>query len=231
MKNLIDVRGSSSESGKKLNKIKVSMICILAIGLNGVWKQAIAGDMLTNEIPVPVGAANDADMKTSIIPIDTIDPVPQKPELQLIFPKEDYIPQFFGKISSPFGRRKHPVTGKLKHHRGMDIPAPTGTPIYAPAKGVVIFSGWKSGFGNVIYIDHQNGYVTLIAHNSVNIAKVGDVVDRNTIIGKVGATGTATGPHMHVEVLLNGVQVNPQQFLSLNRTSPRPSGDLSSKSQ
>lgn len=125
----------------------------------------------------------------------------------------DNTPMFFGKISSSFGTRKHPVSGKIKKHKGIDIPKPKMTPIYAPADGIVIFSGWRRGYGNVIEIDHQNGYTTLMAHNHKNLVTVGEVVFRYTMIGYVGATGVATGPHMHVEVRLNSELINPIKFI------------------
>lgn len=213
MKNLIDVRTINFHSFGKLilNKIKVGMVCITAIALNGVFSEAIAGDMLTNRAAPEFGAGTLYRPNSTFTFYNFPAVLTTTPEEEQI-PAEEFIPVFTGDMSSRYGTRRHPYTGKLKHHRGIDIRAPRGTPIYSPARGVVVFSGWKNGYGNVVCIDHQNGYVTLIAHNHRNFVRVGQEVDRTTKIATVGATGRATGPHMHIEVTLNGRQVNPEQF-------------------
>lgn len=213
MKNLIDVRAINFRSFRRLvlNKIKVSMVCITAIALNGVFSEAIAGDMLTNLDTPFYGVSIPYRPDFTFTFYNT--PVARQTQRQAPeIPDEEFIPSFSGELSSRYGTRRHPYTGKLKHHRGIDIRAPRGTPIYAPARGVVSFAGWRNGYGNVVEIDHQNGYVTMIAHNHRNFVSVGQVVDRSTKIATVGATGWATGPHMHIEVTLNGRQINPEQF-------------------
>ena len=117
-----------------------------------------------------------------------------------------------GVLTSSYGSRVHPVSGKRKLHKGIDIGLPMGTPIYAPADGNVIFSGWKRGYGYVVQIDHNNGYITLFAHNKVNLVNIGDKVTTATLIAKVGASGVATGPHIHFEIVFHGKQVNPINF-------------------
>lgn len=213
MKNLIDVRAINFHSFGKLilNKIKVSMVCITAIALNGVFSEAIASDMLTDRAAPEFGVST-LYRPNSTFTFYNFPAVIQTEQEGEQIPEEEFIPTFTGDMSSRYGMRRHPHTGKLKHHRGMDIRAPRGTPIFAPARGVVTFSGWKNGYGNVVTIDHQNGYVTLIAHNHRNFVRLGEEVDRSTKIATVGATGRATGPHMHIEVTLNGRQVNPEQF-------------------
>lgn len=116
---------------------------------------------------------------------------------------------FMGDLGSKYGQRIDPFTGELKRHNGIDIKAPRGTPIYAPAPGIVTFAGWQRGYGNVVYIDHQNGYVTLFAHNKKNMVITGMHVTQLTKIGTVGSTGRATGPHIHLEVAHNGKRINP----------------------
>ena len=117
-----------------------------------------------------------------------------------------------GMLTSSYGQRNHPISGKRKQHKGIDISLPMNTPIYAPADGNVIFSGWKRGYGYVIEIDHNNGYVTLFAHNKINLVKLGDTVTTTTLIARVGATGVATGPHIHFEIIFHGKNVNPINF-------------------
>ncbi len=122
-----------------------------------------------------------------------------------------------GYISSSFGVRNDPFGRGRAHHMGIDIDANTGDPIIAAAEGVVSFSGVRTGYGNVVEIDHGNGYRTVYAHNSRNIARAGDVVRAGQLIGKVGSTGRSTGSHLHFEVMLNGRQVNPRQYLEKAR--------------
>lgn len=123
-------------------------------------------------------------------------------------------PSLSGLVTSAFGYRKHPVKGKVKHHNGIDLAAKLGTPVFAPAAGQVIFAGVKNGYGNVVEIDHGNGYVSLLAHHSRLLVKVGDLVTATTEIAKAGRTGIATGVHVHVELRKNGSLVNPIAYLA-----------------
>lgn len=118
-----------------------------------------------------------------------------------------------GYISSRYGARNDPFGRGRAHHAGIDIDANTGDPVTAAAEGVVSFSGVRSGYGNVVEIDHGNGYRTIYAHNQANLVKAGDVVRAGQQIAKVGSTGRSTGSHLHFEVILNGRQVNPRQYL------------------
>ncbi len=118
-----------------------------------------------------------------------------------------------GRITSKFGNRMHPVHGRQEFHSAIDIAAPAGTPIMATADGVVSFSGWQGGYGNIIVIEHGFGYRTLYAHNKKNIVRVGQRIKRGDIIAHVGATGTATGPHISYEVWRHGKPINPIDFI------------------
>lgn len=118
-----------------------------------------------------------------------------------------------GYISSGYGGRNDPFGRGRAHHLGIDIDANTGDPVTAAAEGVVAFSGVRNGYGNVVEIDHGNGYKTLYAHNSVLMVRAGDVVRSGQQIAKVGSTGRSTGSHLHFEVKLDGRQVNPRQYL------------------
>ena len=118
-----------------------------------------------------------------------------------------------GYISSRYGGRNDPFGRGRAHHLGIDIDANSGDPVTAAAEGVVSFSGVRGGYGNVVEIDHGNGYKTLYAHNSSNLVKAGDVVRAGQRIAKVGSTGRSTGSHLHFEVKLDGRQVNPRQYL------------------
>lgn len=119
-----------------------------------------------------------------------------------------------GYMSSPFGRRVHPLTGRRTQHKGVDFAAKPGSDVVAVAAGVVTFSGRKSGYGNTVEVSHADGYVTLYAHNQSNLAQIGDLVQRGQTIAKVGRSGRATGYHVHFEVSKGGNPINPASFIA-----------------
>jgi murein DD-endopeptidase MepM/ murein hydrolase activator NlpD len=114
-----------------------------------------------------------------------------------------------GPITSPFGMRTDPITGQYELHTGIDIGVDYGTPIQASADGEVIFAGWYGGYGNAIIIDHGSDYSTLYAHCSAMYVSANQPVRRGQVIGAVGATGWATGPHLHFEIRYRGVPLDP----------------------
>lgn len=116
------------------------------------------------------------------------------------------------RTASGYGYRIDPVYHVSKFHYGMDFTCDTGTPIYATGNGKVIYAKWKTGFGNLVEVDHGFGYVTRYAHCSKIDVKVGQNVTRGEIIARVGSTGKSTGPHLHYEVLLNGKNMNPVNY-------------------
>ncbi len=116
-------------------------------------------------------------------------------------------------LSSSYGYRHDPFTGASAMHSGLDFPGPLGTPILAAAPGKVVFVGQRSGYGNVVEVDHGQGILTRYAHLSGFTAKVGTQVAAGEQIAKMGSTGRSTGSHLHFEVRLNGVAVNPRRFL------------------
>jgi murein DD-endopeptidase MepM/ murein hydrolase activator NlpD len=137
-----------------------------------------------------------------------------------------------GKVSSVFGYRSSPFGGGLDLHRGLDLAAPVGTPVYAPADGTVISSDWsKSGYGLMITIDHGFGLSTRYAHLSESLVTAGQKLARGDMIAKVGSSGRSTGPHLHYETLLGEVTVDPFNFITADLAYQSPSLQLSSKSK
>lgn len=118
-----------------------------------------------------------------------------------------------GWLSSAFGYRTSPFTGRRTFHKGLDIANRKNTPIIAPADGVVAFSGAKGNMGLMVTIDHGHGIVTRFGHLAKTMKKVGEAVKRGDTIGLMGNSGRSTGPHLHYEVRLNGVPVNPVKYI------------------
>jgi murein DD-endopeptidase MepM/ murein hydrolase activator NlpD len=119
-----------------------------------------------------------------------------------------------GAVSSGYGHREHPVTGKPNFHTGTDISVPQGTHVKATADGIVSFSGWTAGSGNTVVIEHGYGFSTAYAHNQRNLVKVGQRVRRRDAIAVSGSTGVSTGPHVHYEIWKNGRHVDPAAYLA-----------------
>ena len=115
------------------------------------------------------------------------------------------------RVSSNYGGRT--MGGRAENHSGLDMSAPSGTAIYATGPGVVTKSGWGTGYGQYVEINHGNGYLTRYAHASRLIARVGDKVQAGEHIANVGCTGRCTGPHLHYEVVKDGQRKNPSTYL------------------
>lgn len=117
------------------------------------------------------------------------------------------------RVSSNYGGRT--MGGRAENHSGLDMSAPSGTPIYATGPGIVTKSGWGTGYGQYVEINHGNGYLTRYAHASRLIARVGDRVEAGEQIANVGCTGRCTGPHLHYEVVKDGQRKNPSTYLAM----------------
>jgi murein DD-endopeptidase MepM/ murein hydrolase activator NlpD len=118
-----------------------------------------------------------------------------------------------GWLSSYFGMRTHPLSGRREMHKGIDFAGSMGGQVIAVAKGVVTYSGKRYSYGNLIEIAHGNGYSTRYAHNSRLLVSVGDTVEKGFQIAEIGSSGRSTGPHVHFEVLKDGREVNPIPFI------------------
>lgn len=136
----------------------------------------------------------------------------QRSGAQALLP--NYRPVDSSDISSTFGWRRHPLTGRNTLHEGIDFPAPRGTPIYAASGGVVTEARYVPGYGKMVEINHGNGLSTRYAHASSLITKLGDVVEKGQLIARVGSTGQSTGAHLHFEVRMAGQALDPLVFLA-----------------
>ncbi len=124
------------------------------------------------------------------------------------------LPVLTSRIGSPFGWRIDPITGKSALHTGLDFPAEIGTPIFASAGGLVVTQEYHPEYGNMIEVDHGNNLMSRYAHASKVFVKKGDLIKRGQKIALVGTTGRSTGPHLHYEVLVQGVPQDPRKFLN-----------------
>jgi len=133
-------------------------------------------------------------------------------------PPRDMIMPVAGRISSGFSAsRFHPLLSIFRAHQGVDVSAPSGTPIVAPAAGRVNFVGWRFGYGLTVEVQHSGGVMTRYAHCRTSHVHVGDQVAAGEEIASVGSSGLATGPHVHFEVIARGNSVDPIKFLALSR--------------
>jgi murein DD-endopeptidase MepM/ murein hydrolase activator NlpD len=125
-------------------------------------------------------------------------------------------------IGSGFGFRSDPFTGRGALHTGLDFPADVGTPIHAAAGGVVRTAEMHPEYGLMLEIDHGNGLMTRYGHTSKILVKPGDLIKRGQVVANIGTTGRSTGPHLHFEVLVDGIPQDPQKFLALDTVGPMP---------
>jgi murein DD-endopeptidase MepM/ murein hydrolase activator NlpD len=137
--------------------------------------------------------------------------IKEQKDLYLATPEGWPVP---GAVSSGYGHREHPMSGKPSFHSGMDISVPQGTHVNATADGIVSFSGWTAGSGNTVVVEHGHGFSTAYAHNQRNLVTVGQRVKRREAIAVSGSTGVSTGPHVHYEIWKNGRHVNPAAYLA-----------------
>jgi len=114
-----------------------------------------------------------------------------------------------GRITSPFGFRIHPITGRKDYHKGIDIANSQGTCIFSAGSGVVTYVGYNGGYGRMVIISHGYGYKSVYAHLKSSSVKTGDSIDKGDLIALMGSTGISTGSHLHFEIHYNGKQINP----------------------
>ncbi|MBR1930933.1 MAG: M23 family metallopeptidase [Lachnospiraceae bacterium] len=166
------------------------------------------------KIIADVSYLNDKEVGREILKEEVVmEAVPMIVERGTKIPPTYIKPISGGRLSSGFGRRKAPKRGASSYHKGVDWATPTGTAVYASCGGVVEKAGWGSGYGYVIYINHEDGRQTRYGHLSKVLVKAGQSVKQGDKIALSGSTGVSTGPHLHFEILIGGKQVNPLNYL------------------
>ena len=189
-----------------------------------VWEVGVGGpdgrnpDMLSQPVSGNLSAMNqDVDRLLRQIRLqqDSFDEILNR--LKERSEELQYVPSIrpvdVGFISSYFGKRKDPFTGRYTRHEGVDFSARRGSPIYATAHGTVTSAKYERGYGYTIKIDHGNGIVTKYAHNQKMLVKRGNKVERGQVIAELGSSGRSTAPHVHYEVQVNGVPQNPLNYM------------------
>lgn len=217
----------------RLGQMQAQMLRLDALGERLVQQADLDATEFDFNMPPPVGGPHDAaTLSTITLPdfmgmLEELDMTVEDRETklmaleQLIVSRSLYeriIPSGraveHGLLSSKYGKRINPFTGRQEHHKGIDITSKEGTSILAVADGVVTWSGVRAGYGKLVEINHGNGYVTRYGHNKQQLVKAGDTVRKGETIALMGSTGRSTGPHVHIEVMHNGKQVNPERYLN-----------------
>lgn len=179
---------------------------------------------LADELSTLVALVQDRERKLDRLADQILEQKPRVASAQL-----SGWPVRSGYISSTYGFRAHPVRNTRQFHEGVDFATKRGAPILALADGLVVFSGRRNGYGNLVDVRHRDGIVTRYAHNSANLVREGELVRQGQQIGTVGSTGTATGPHVHFEVIRNGRAVDPMPYLRARPTQRLASLDSGSR--
>jgi murein DD-endopeptidase MepM/ murein hydrolase activator NlpD len=169
-------------------------------GLSGMLEQALGGHAAAASAARTGAALDVTALRRGPTAGDVQDPVQ---------------PPLPGRVSSDFGWRRDPLSGATRFHRGVDIAAAYGSEVPAAAEGKVVFAGTQGGYGNVVVVQHDGGTETRYAHLSQLDVREGDVIKAGAIVGRVGQTGRATGPHLHFEVRDDGQPVDPARGVRL----------------
>ncbi len=202
-------------------------ICRVAAGIAAIFSLAAAPAQANTTTSATASVEVKAAAETAGSPLgkgddqfqqlfakwQTLDRTTGTPTPQVSISIPSRMPLQDAKATSDFGMRTHPVLGGRRAHKGIDLAAPTGTPVYATADGLVQMAEWYSSYGNYIQIGHGSELETRYAHLSRIAVSAGSMVRKGDLIGYVGSTGRSTGPHLHYEVRVGGVAVNPVPYM------------------
>jgi murein DD-endopeptidase MepM/ murein hydrolase activator NlpD len=212
---LVQLEGEAAALARRLGAAPV------AARLSGVDRRESRGGPL---LPVEDLSRLEFDVTRLESTLADLSAVAAEQELEIMaYPNR--MPVTGGPVSSHYGTRRDPFTGRLARHTGLDIPARHGTPILASGGGRVLSAGYKGAYGQTIVIDHGDGLATLYGHASKLLVRPGEVVMPQQKIALVGSTGRSTGPHLHFEVIRDGNRVEPRQYLGhvlARATEPHP---------
>ena len=217
----------------RLGRMQAQMLRLDTLGERLVHQADLDADEFDFKLPPPVGGPhNAATLSTITVPdflemLEALDMSSADRETKLLALEqlimnrnlnERIIPSGHavknGLLSSKYGKRIDPFTGKQDYHKGIDIAGKEGSSVLAVADGVVTWSGERTGYGNLVEVNHGNGYLTRYGHNKQQLVEAGDTVRKGEAIALMGSTGRSTGPHVHIEVVHDGKHVNPVKYLN-----------------
>ena len=225
-------QAQSAAVGRQLAQMQARLLRMEAIGAHMTEAADLAEDEFNfGEIPAQGGPVDSAQQSLGWHELSTelqaLSAKLRRREAELnilddVLAKEDIHAQSqvrgrpvgWGWLSSPYGKRVDPITGKTAWHSGVDFAGKDGSDVIAVASGIVTFAGDRSGYGKLVEITHADGLATRYAHHKSLLVEVGDVVKKGEAIGIMGSTGRSTGPHVHFEVLKNGRPVDPARYVA-----------------
>ena len=231
----------------KVAELQARLLRLDALGQSVVLAAKLNPDEFDFSVPPPLGGPVDSSpLQPALSIADEIELLQEK--VQIKESKMDALrgrlssqrfnqqlivsgrPTLSGWLSSPFGMRKDPFTGKPAWHNGIDFAGREGSDIVSVATGVVTWAGRRAGYGLMVELNHGNGYKTRYAHCKALTVEPGDMVDKGQVIASMGSTGRSTGPHVHFEVWKNGKAVNPYRYLKKTtaQANSAPSSDKTS---
>ncbi len=229
-------RDSVNAMSRRLGQMQAQVIRLEALGQRLVKMARLDSGEFNFEDPPAQGGPSSTAMQNAIDPPDFMDALERlsrqledrSSQLQVlesvlmnrglqaeVLPEGRPIVQ--GWLSSRYGMRTDPFTGKRDFHAGVDFAGKEGSPVVATAAGVVTWAGNRSGYGKLVEINHGNGYTTRYGHNRKVLVRVGEAVKKGQVVAEMGSTGRSTGPHVHFEVLRDGRTVNPAKYIQAAR--------------
>jgi murein DD-endopeptidase MepM/ murein hydrolase activator NlpD len=197
----------------RLGRMQARLLRLDALGTQLVTQANLDATEFDFTHPPPVGGPQSATVEDREAKLTVLERLLMKRSLRARVTPSGQAAEH-GLVSSVFGKRIDPFTGKWEQHKGIDIAGKEGADIMSLGDGVVIWSGKRQGYGNLVEIDHGRGYITRYGHNKKLRVKAGDTVRKGQTIALMGSTGRSTGPHVHIEVVHNGEQVDPAGYLN-----------------